>query len=402
MRAMRAKTAPGRARTPTAAAWIGCAVTATLALGRVVLAIIEPTMPPGASGGGDGPAVVVLEALMLTSFAVLGAIVASHQPHNPIGWLLGLIPLSFGLLFVGDSVYWNLASRAGDTPRLGAYAAWLGDWTWIGAIVPAFTLIPLLFPTGRPLSHRWRPVAGIAIAAGTATAAGTAFAPGRLQEYRAVPNPLGIDSAVVEALGAVGGACLVPVAVASVASLVVRYRRSTGVERQQITWVASASVLLVLSFIGASVGGDAAFVLLLIGLLFVACAVAVAMLRYRLYDIDVVINRTLVYGALTGLLAAAYLGSVLLLQLVLSPSSGLAVAGSTLAVAGLVRPARARIQALVDRRFFRSKYDAQGTLEAFTFRLRDQVSLDALDADLRAVVAETLQPAHVSLWLRPR
>jgi hypothetical protein len=402
MRAMRAKTAPGRARTPTAAAWIGCAVTATLALGRVVLAIIEPTMPPGASGGGDGPAVVVLEALMLTSFAVLGAIVASHQPHNPIGWLLGLIPLSFGLLFVGDSVYWNLASRAGDTPRLGAYAAWLGDWTWIGAIVPAFTLIPLLFPTGRPLSHRWRPVAGIAIAAGTATAAGTAFAPGRLQEYRAVPNPLGIDSAVVEALGAVGGACLVPVAVASVASLVVRYRRSTGVKRQQITWVASASVLLVLSFIGASVGGDAAFVLLLIGLLFVACAVAVAMLRYRLYDIDVVINRTLVYGALTGLLAAAYLGSVLLLQLVLSPSSGLAVAGSTLAVAGLVRPARARIQALVDRRFFRSKYDAQGTLEAFTFRLRDQVSLDALDADLRAVVAETLQPAHVSLWLRPR
>ena len=319
---MRARIAPGRTRTSTAAAWIGCAVTAALALGRVVLAIIEPTVPPGASAGGDGPAVVVLEALMLTSFAVLGAIVASRQPHNPIGWLLGLIPLSFGLLFVGDSLYWNLAARPGDTPAVGAYAAWLADWIWIGAIVPAFTLIPLLFPTGRPLSHRWRPIAWIAIAAGTATAAGTAFAPGALEQYPAVPNPFGIDSAVVEALAAVGGACLVPVAVASVASLVVRYRRSTGVERQQITWVAAASVLLVLSFIGASVGGDAAFVLLLLGLLFVACAVAVAMLRYRLYDIDVVINRTLVYGALTGLLAAAYLGSVLLLQLVLSPSLG--------------------------------------------------------------------------------
>ena len=396
MRPVRAKTPSGRIRTPMVAAWIVCAVTTSLALGRVVLAIIEPA----ANGGGDGPIVVVLEALMLTSFAFLGAIVASRQPRNPIGWLLGLIPLSFGLLFVADSLYWSLASRAGATPRIGAYAAWLGDWTWVGAIVPAFTLVPLLFPTGLPLSRRWRPVTWIAIAAGMATAVGTALAPGPLDQYRAVTNPFGIDSAVVGLLGGVGGALLVPTALASVASLVVRHRRSTGVERQQIRWVAAASVLLVLSFIGASVGGEAAFALLLLGLLIVACAVAVALLRYRLYDIDVVINRTLVYGALTGLLAAAYIGSVLLLQLVLSPSSGLAVAASTLAVAALVRPLRARIQTVVDRRFFRSKYDAQRTVERFTSRLRDEVSLDALDTELRAAVADTLHPAHVSLWLR--
>ena len=383
-------------------AWGACAVTTALAIACVVLAIIEPEVPPGTSGGGDGVALSALGALMLTSLALVGAVVATRQPRNAVGWLLGLIPLSFGLLFFGNSLYWQLTLPAGAAPGAAAYAAWLANWTWIPSIVAAFALVPLLFPTGRPLSPRWRPLVGIAIGAGAVIFAGTAFAPGPLDAYHEVVNPLGIDSRAIDFLGGVGFACLVPTALASVASLVLRYRRSHGLERQQIRWVAAAAVLLVCCFVGAGLGGDATFALLLLGLLIVAMAVAVAMLRYRLYDIDVVINRTLVYGALTALLAGAYLGSVLVLQLVLSPSSDLAVAGSTLAVAALFRPARKRIQALVDRHFFRSKYDAQRTLEAFTARLRDQVSIDALSDELCDVVTETMHPAHVSIWMRPR
>jgi hypothetical protein len=186
----------------------------------------------------------------------------------------------------------------------------------------------------------------------------------------------------------------------------VRYRRSRGIERLQLRWVATAACLLLLSFIanGALSAwlGDAGWYFMLFGLLAIAAAVAIAMLRYRLYDIDVVINRTLVYGAVTATLAGAYVGSVLLLQLVLSPGSDLAIAGSTLAVAALFRPARGRIQGAVDRRFYRRKYDAQRTLESFAGRMRNQVALDAIAVELRTAAAETMRPTHVSLWVRER
>ena len=197
---------------------------------------------------------------------------------------------------------------------------------------------------------------------------------------------------------------------ASVAAVILRWRRSKDRERQQLKWLAYVVVLAAVAGLAGLAGVQLwapayvpAILLVVAGVgLGIPVAIGVAVLKHRLYDIDILINRTLVYGALTALLASAYLGSVLLLQLVLSPSSDLAIAGSTLAVAALFRPARARIQALVDRRFFRSRYDAQRTLDAFTARLRDEVSLDALSDELREVVTETMHPAHVSIWMRPQ
>jgi hypothetical protein len=223
-----------------------------------------------------------------------------------------------------------------------------------------------------------------------------------------VDNPFGTGHAAV----VIGNVCFVLIGVtslASIASLALRFRRSHGVERQQIKWVWAGGVALVVCFVLSAalqgpIGESAAGVVLYCGVLAIPATVTVAILRYRLYDIALVVNRTLVYGSLTAALALVYLGSVLLLQLVLDPvtsGSSLAVAVSTLAVAGLFRPVRGRIQGLVDRRFYRRKYDAARTLEAFSARLREELDLDTLSTELRGVLQETMQPTHVSLWLRP-
>jgi hypothetical protein len=240
---------------------------------------------------------------------------------------------------------------------------------------------------------------------------GYAFARGPLEDYPRVDNPVGIDGAPGDALEVfqfIGFPFFALAAIASMASLVVRFRGSLGVERQQLKWMAAAAALVVAAwllnaFFDQVIGEDISLILPLT-LLALPAAATIAILRYRLYDLGLVVNRTLVYGALTAALAGAYLGIVLLLQLALEPltsDSGLAIAGSTLAVAALFRPLRARIQELVDRRFYRRRYDAGRTVEGFSARLRDEVELDALSADLRDVVRETVQPAHVSLWLRP-
>jgi len=272
----------------------------------------------------------------------------------------------------------------------------------------ALVFFPLLFPTGVPPTPRWRVVARIGAAGAVAMMVGLAFSPGRLEDVP-LSNPLGLDGPAGSAASVVGGLgfmLMVASTLAAIASAVVRFRRSEGVERQQLKWVTAAAALLIpLLVVPGDVYGstDFGYAALMFGFLVIAVAVAVAMLRHRLYDIDVVINRTLVYGVLTALLASTYLGLVLVFQLVLSPlteESDLAIAASTLAVAALFRPARRRIQELVDRRFYRRRYDAQRTLASFSGRLRDEVALDSLSAELRGVVADTMQPAHLSLWLR--
>jgi hypothetical protein len=231
-----------------------------------------------------------------------------------------------------------------------------------------------------------------------------AFKPGRLGEYP-VDNPFGGGSWIT-AVNNLGGLLMIAATLASFTSLVLRFRRSHGIERQQLKWVTTSVVLFLLTFLQPFTGdGNLSFTILLFGLLIIASGVAVAMLRYRLYDIDVVINRALVYGSLTALLAGVYLGSVLLLQVVLESftgGSGLAVAASTLGTAALFGPLRSRVQGVVDRRFFRRKYDAARTLQRFGAKVRDEVDLDLLTAELRTVIAETMQPAHVSIWTRER
>jgi hypothetical protein len=265
----------------------------------------------------------------------------------------------------------------------------------------------LLFPDGHLLSPRWRWIARAAAVGIVFGFVGSVLIPGKIPDYPELINPYGLRS-LSDPMQAIGFAALAIALIGSPLSLIQRFRRADADERQQIKWLALAGAVAVVTLVVATAGYDALGevvpnIAILLSVLGLPLATGVAILRYRLYDIDVVINRTLVYGALTATLAATYLGSVLLLQLALeglTAGSSLAVAVSTLGVAALFRPARARFQATVDRRFYRRKYDAQRTLEAFSARLRDQVDLGMLNSELSSVVRDTLQPAHVSLWLR--
>jgi hypothetical protein len=391
--------------------WILAAVVVGVMAARSVLVIADvggPSSVAGVKAPESGAAVAVIETSMFGLFATIGGLLASRRPRNPIGWLLLTTGASFATLLFAERLGWHyLLSDRVATDRVADWL-WVANWAWIPAIVPVFIFLPLLFPTGRPLSPRWgRLTVGLAALSATMLVSAM-LVPGALENYTAVESPFGVSHAMT----VISNVCLALLgvgALASVASLALRFRRSHGVERQQIKWVWAAGVSLVVCFLLGSalqgpLGEDASGIILYTGLLSIPLAVGVAILRYRLYDIAVVVNRTLVYGSVTAALALVYLASVLLLQLILDPvtsGSSLAVAVSTLAVAALFRPIRARIQELVDRRFYRRRYDAARTLEAFSARLREELDLDSLSGELRAVLQETMQPSHVSLWLKP-
>jgi hypothetical protein len=349
------------------------------------------------------PSAAGVMSVQLTTASV-GAMIARRLPGNAVGWIF--LALGVGLGLALGTVAWSevgLMTEIGPLPG-DDLAAWVGSWLFVPVIAGLPLLLLLVFPDGRFLSRRWRK-AGLAIGVIAALATMfTALRPGRIDP--GIENPMAPDGAfgdLIELLDAIASGLVVPGFALAVAGLLVRFRRSRGIERQQLKWFTYVAALAAAALLGGialpAPMSDYVFPLALIALAGLPVTAAIAILRYRLYDIDVVINRTLVYAGLTATLAAVYVGSVLLLQLVLSPGSDLAIAASTLAVAAVFRPARGRIQAAVDRRFYRSKYDTAHTIEAFSARLRNEIELDALNAELRSVVAYTM-PAHVSLWLR--
>ena len=353
---------------------------------------------------GEGIASFIAYSAFLLSTATVGALVASLRPRNAIGWLM----LGAGLSYVVGGVSVEAAENGGR----GGWAtlgAWLGTWIWIAGIGPLATFGLLLFPDGRLPSPRWRPVAWLAGVGLALLIVGFALAPGPIEDL-AIDNPLGLAAVpwLPDLLATVGAVALIGGLLGAIASLRARFRSAGAEARQQLKWLLYAATLVVVGVAASLIietavgpsGSELSNAIVTLSLAAVPLAMGIAILRHRLYDVDVVINRTLVYGALTATLAAGYLASVLLTQLVIGAESGLAVAISTLAVAALFRPARSRIQEAVDRRFYRRRYDAARTLAAFGARLRDEVELDLVAADLRAVASETVQPAHVSLWLR--
>ena len=374
-------------------AWAVCALSLALtALGFILMTLILRL---------DTPIYFFWLFLTVTAmgYSVIGAIIASRLPNQPIGWICCAIGFIAAVdHFAGEYAVYAVLARSEALPGSQAML-WLQSWLWM-LFVGLLVFLLLLFPTGRLPSSRWRPFAWVSVAMiSVAVIWSSIISPDVRPD--APPSPVQLS---VMLLGLVAAA-----------SVVVGRRGARGVERQQIKWLLYAGAIffvgptfqISVSYVARVEGSWALWVGNFLGVvsgLGVPVAIGFAILRYRLYDIDRIINRTLVYGSLTATLIALYFGVIVVLQrlfvLLTGQQSTLAVVASTLLIAALFTPLRRRIQGFIDRRFYRSKYDARKTLEAFSAQLRDETDLDALSDDLLGVVRETMQPAHVSLWLR--
>jgi hypothetical protein len=390
---------------PRAAAWIAWSlwsVTVVLAVSTMILVVVTRSVPRSPY---DQWQLVWLRMAGQLAFPTVGLIIANRRSTNPLGWLLLLFGLSLSANeFLRAYAEYTLFYRPGALPG-GLAIAWVSTWIW-GFIYPILPFVFLLFPDGRLPSPRWRPFAWVAGLLSGLFLLMVPFRAGGLEYFPTIPNPVGIP-ALTEAVFQSFAFLNFIVILLATTSLPVRFRRARGEERQQLKWVAYAAVFLGVVGLVAPIWAPPLPSVIVTTVAFTgfAAAIAVAILKYRLYDIDRLINRTLVYGLLTALLAVVYASVVLVLGqlfggLGTDPPSWV-VAGATLAVAGLFQPARRRIQAGVDRRFNRRRYNAAKTVEAFGARLRDEVDLDTLSAELLAVVDQTMQPTTASLWLRP-
>ena len=357
----------------------------------------------------------VASLLILSVFlavGVIGAVVARRRPRNAVGWLFLAIFVLIGVLVhAQEHATYALGVKPGALPA-GVLAAWISTWAWYPQMGFFFIFVPLLFPTGRPPSRRWWIVGwtgGLAVAAITVQ---SALSERLVSNAYSVPNPVGLAGVVAEegVVDAIAGLVFAISVVAAVASLVARFHRSRGEERQQLKWFAFATLALPLLMVleGLHLAGvrlpeavgDVAFA---VAISLLPLSAGLAILRYRLYDIDRIVSRTVSYALLTALLAGVYVASVILLSRLLAPvgaGSELTVAAATLAAAAVFAPARRRIQHVVDRRFNRARYDAEQVVAAFRWRLRGEVALEDVVAATGSAAARAVQPARASLWLR--
>jgi hypothetical protein len=384
------------------------------------------------------PALPAFLRVLSLAFPTIGALVASRRPENPIGWIFCGTGVLYGVqAFARGYANYALMGHDGSLPG-GEVMAWISGWIGVPILPLAGALLVLLFPNGKLLSRKWQPVVWIAASGSAMLALAAALDPGSLLFQPTFDNPLGFGgdigklgpsgsrpsldqpflarpaapninaSGIVEILVRVGFFFVLVSWLFAVAAMITRMDQARGAERQQLKWFVYTVTLLVVGFLAALLGFGQHSVAWNLGIAafnFLPIAAGIAILRYRLYDIDVVINRTLVYGTLTAALALVYVASIVLFQGLFRALTGgtsqLAVVASTLAIAALFVPLRRRVQAFIDRRFYRRKYDIATTLQAFNVRLRNEVDLDSVADDLVEVVEETMQPAHVSLWLRP-
>src|ERR687886_312085 len=403
-------------------AWTLAGFSAAMFVASVPLLVLARSAHVPSSWDADLTTGGLLASGLFLVFPLVGALIASRRPANPIGWLC----LADGFLWMTTNIidYYSVygTAKPGTLPfPLGAAA--INNWLWVPSVGLLATYVFLLFPDGRLPSRRWRPLAWLSGVVIVSVSVGVMLSPGYLDMPRGIRNPFGLEAAPWASTVAYAILPLLPLCMfASAVSLVLRYRRSKGDERQQIKWIAFAASLVALVYLIAMVASfirpseawttvgwvwwlTLLTIAALLSFVTIPIPVGFAVLKYRLYDIDLIINRTLVYGSLTVTLVALYFGGIVVLQrlfvLLTGQQSTLAVVASTLLIAALFTPLRRRIKGFIDRRFYRRKYDTRKTLEAFSAQLRNETDLKALSDDLVGVVRETMQPSRVSLWLRP-
>jgi hypothetical protein len=377
-------------------------------LAMIAFILVSAVLPDdGMLPGRPSAGFIVTVLAVLTTFPVVGAIVAILRPGNPIGWLFLAIGLAFTLAIFAGEYVGRVMYTALDLPG-ASLVAWAGTWSFVLALGLVLTVALLVFPDGRLPSPRWRPVLWASWATIAIAAIATALAPGTFEEYTgSFDHPIGLGgapAAVADLAAGLSFPALAILGLLSLASLIVRFRRSRGVERQQLKWFLLAGSIALVGGLAASVTMlEVTWYLAWFGLASLPIAAGIAILRYRLYDIDRIISRTVSYAVLSALLGLTFAGGVLGVQALLgsfTEGDTLAVAASTLVVFALFQPLRRRIQRAVDRRFNRARVDAEATSTRFAERLRDEVDLPTIKAELTGAASEAVAPTWVGAWVR--